>query len=551
MKKHFVHFLIKRVLPVFAAGVILAAVVRAVVYFYGKLSCNWHALCEPPGRLFYSFEFPILILFGALFYVPDKRPARNILTALAASLPAIACYAVFDAFYLFRHRPLSFSDFPGWFNVWHFSPLLFAGLLMILAASVIPPILLGIRNIRWYGFPSNRLILKAITVFILILLILNSFVLAPFQSRVLWFVDFSDFLNVNANGRFTSMIYYKNKSDSTTRTLALRRMKDIPHPLAAVPTGWKRRNVHIIILESFMDPRHIKDITFSRPPLYEKLSGLLGGSWFNTAVSPIYGGGTAQAEFEILCGVPAFGKTGPTEFNVFDGGKVKNLVAALKERGYASVASIASESYLYNCVLAYRSMGFDEVYFVDDGGVYSKRDKGHYIFDGDLLEQNLAFIQSRYISRGKPVVNYVLGMFGHLPFERDRERFPDILTATVSGEPSKEVNDLSNQFYYRTRAIHEFLSKLRRIDPDGIVLIVADHLPAVLNKDIRYVMQDTENVFVLFNGPIRYRKTGHIHYFDFPYLVMSLLTGTKVDVPDSQALEDLYFDILAAGSKME
>ena len=64
-------------------------------------------------------------------------------------------------------------------------------------------------------------------------------------------------------------------------------------------------------------------------------------------------------------------------------------------------------------------------------------------------------------------------------------------------------------------------------------------------------MDDYDNIFVLFNGRVRYTRSNHLHYYQFPYLIMSLLSGTKLTVPHGQDLEDLYYNAILMGNKTD
>ena len=424
-------------------------------------------------------------------------------------------------------------------------------LIIVISAAISPSVFLLVKRIKEKGIFTPQVVLRFVLTPVIIFLIFTPASAMPYEDRFLAFVPWSDYENIMENGRLASVVYYSNMGSVTAEKLAHLDIRSVYNPLSVKTANWKKRNIHIVMLESFMDPRYLRQISFTRSPLYEKLPQLLGNSHFNVAISPIYGGDTAQAEFEILCGTPGLEQIGGAEFNFFNGGPVKSLVTTLKQYGYTSVASIASKPIFFNAVLAYQSIGFDEAHFAGLGDTYRKIGEGTYIFDGDLLEQNLEFIRSRYIATGKPVINYVLGLYGHWPYERDLERHPDRVTVRIKGQPADEINEISNQFYYRTRAIYHFLAKLRQIDPDSIVLIVADHLPPVLNQDVRYSMDEHNSIFVLFNGRERYQPPRPMHYYQFPYLIMSMLSRTTVKVPNSHDLENLYFDILATGNKTE
>ena len=138
----------------------------------------------------------------------------------------------------------------------------------------------------------------------------------------------------------------------------------------------------------------------------------------HVATSPVFGGGTAQAEFEILCGVPALELYTSAEFNMLHGAKTPCLPNMLAEVGYRTIATQSYKPDFFNSEKAYHSLGFEEInfptVFAGSRPTYLKyEDRENYIFDGDLYDQNLAYVE-KVIADGRPFLNYVLGTYGHL-----------------------------------------------------------------------------------------------------------------------------------------
>jgi hypothetical protein len=136
--------------------------------------------------------------------------------------------------------------------------------------------------------------------------LLSTNTLYAYQSKFLSFQVWSLAKNIKTNGRLATAIYCGRKNQETTERLAIQQHKHFPNHLSVEIKN--KKNIHIVMLESFMDPRLIKDISFNKSPLYEKMPNILNDNYFTMAVSPAYGGASAQSEFEILCGVPAFAK---------------------------------------------------------------------------------------------------------------------------------------------------------------------------------------------------------------------------------------------------
>lgn len=74
-------------------------------------------------------------------------------------------------------------------------------------------------------------------------------------------------------------------------------------------------------------------------------------------ISPVIGGLTPQAEFELLTGIKAYAKTDRLEYNVLKGGEISGFVKNLKDNGYQALALSATGPEFFNAKLAFRSLG--------------------------------------------------------------------------------------------------------------------------------------------------------------------------------------------------
>ncbi|HHO46968.1 MAG TPA: hypothetical protein ENN06_00675 [Desulfobacteraceae bacterium] len=94
-------------------------------------------------------------------------------------------------------------------------------------------------------------------------------------------------------------------------------------------------------------------------PILRRYSSARGG----LSISPVFGGATAQAEFELLCGVPAMRELSGVEFNVFTGADTPCLPNILGKSGYHAVATNGFRPDFFNSPNAYEGIGFDKAYY--------------------------------------------------------------------------------------------------------------------------------------------------------------------------------------------
>ena len=141
-------------------------------------------------------------------------------------------------------------------------------------------------------------------------------------------------------------------------------------------------------------PNYLKNIKYNQNPLSKELKKYLYKNDFSHIISPVYGGNTAQAEFELLTGIKAFAKINTIEFNVLGGNQIDSFVYQFKKNGYKTIATIATDSKFFNSKLAYQSIGFDEVRFLEERNDFNRNPNDKLIFDGDLFKYNINYLKT-------------------------------------------------------------------------------------------------------------------------------------------------------------
>ena len=366
------------------------------------------------------------------------------------------------------------------------------------------------------------------------------------------YIDWSQERTIKSNGRMASFIYYglqekKNKeilnSFSKESKYNSINIHNILYPDFSDADKNHLRNIHFIVLESFLDPRLLKNIKFNISPLSPELKPfLLENERFSLVKSPVYGGRTAQAEFELLTGIPALAKVDSVEFNVMMGNRASSFVQRLKNLGYQAAATIASSSCYFNAKQAYRSIGFNDVSFLKELDAFDSEKDYLPIFDGDVFAYNLKKVKKFKEENKGMLFNYVIGMYGHFPYETVREEHSDVVEVEHEDE---RVHKIANQFFYRTKALADYIKQLQEIDPDAIICIVSDHLPPILWDGTQYQLDQEMNVAILIDRkqPV---DTGGKEYYKLPWLIWDRLFDREhtVDI-DTATTENIYFKFLS------
>jgi phosphoglycerol transferase MdoB-like AlkP superfamily enzyme len=514
---------------------------RTIVLFLLLAGYLW--LAELLGGFVASYtqhlwlEGLLALYLYALGYVV-LRPSRW--RSFLAAVPLLLFYLTSDIFYLAFgkvFRLVNLNELPELFEI---LPLSYG---LPLAILLMLPVVLLAAHIMWR--PHRHAFIAAVPLLVVLLILYSapSGIAQMIVSAGSVPVKYSDAMSVERNGRLTMMLYrvalrFKAIDELAPYRDRIKYEQAINTRLQAIKPILKKRNVHLIVLESFLDPRLFSKLGFSRSPVHPDFEALFGEQ-LGLSLSPVFGGATAQAEFEVLCGVPALEVLSSVEFNVFNGSAALCLPGQLAELGYYSSASNTYKPDFFNAVAAYRGAGFDVSYFPKEFALSEDTylefgDPGveEYIFDGDLFKQNLAYVEKQLRDHpDKPLFNYLLTIYGHTPHLLDPQKRPEIIELS-SDYPDDHLARSTNQFYYRTEAIANYVKSLVRLDPDSLIILISDHVPPLRNGPNTYeALAYLDNIekadyynrlAIIDRG--RPRVFPLIHHYDIPALVLDSIT---------------------------
>ncbi|MFA7382225.1 MAG: sulfatase-like hydrolase/transferase [Desulfurivibrionaceae bacterium] len=488
----------------------------------------------------WRLEIPLLLYLYFLFL---QLIRKSRLQPLIAATPLVLFYGVFDVYYLMFGRLLritEITELPEMLQVLPLLPLTMIGVLTGL------PLLAFLASLE---FRTHRLAMFMASLPLLALLLMVEmtphFFMATFQKTQQEIVLYSDMFSARNNGRLSMMLYNEARRRSSREKIAGHQMNpasqiDLDKVIEGLKEQPEKRNIHLIVLESFLDPKLLQNAQFSRNPAhpaFRKLFGKKGG----ISISPVFAGGTAQAEFEVLCGAPALREFSGIEFDMFTGAKTPCLPRILSQGGYETNATNAYKPEFFNSTNAYTGIGFEKRYYPREFAAgydtyFSAGDvtDEDYMFDGVLLSQNLEFITRRIRENPTlPLFNYIIGMYGHTPHDLNNSKRPMIIK--MLGKLHDEgLEKAVNQYYYRTEAVAAFVQGLLAADPKSLIIIVSDHLPSLSGsqtyQEFNYLGGTTEatflnRIYIIENGrPVR-KST--IHHYDIPRIILNYATRGK------------------------
>lgn len=294
---------------------------------------------------------------------------------------------------------------------------------------------------------------------------------------------------------FTRLLYSKamdkpeGYSEETMKDLAARYRK------AANAINRERGNdmadstVVMLLSESFSDPNRVPGLNFTVDPM-PNIRELKQNTTSGLMLSPGYGGGTANIEFQALTGLSL------ANFDPSMAVPYQQLVPKLKwassfnqiwNENVDGQASIAMHPYHKNMYLRdtnYKKFGFSKFLTLDEPNVIKHQDKlgkSPYVSDEQSYQNILDSIRGQ--KKGKSQFIQMVTMQNHMPYTDwypDNEFFnTDIDT---SGLPDKErylIDTYTKGIQITDQATQDFLDQLNQLDKPVTVIFYGDHLPGI------------------------------------------------------------------------
>lgn len=252
-------------------------------------------------------------------------------------------------------------------------------------------------------------------------------------------------------------------------------------------SGAVKPDVILIQMESFIDPKIIKDMTFSDDPapihtyLRENFSS-------GTLAVPSFGGGTANTEFEVLTGIN-LDNFGPGEYpykTIMLEETCETIAYNLKENGYSAHAIHNHTGNFYDRDKVYPNMGFDsfqskEYMFDFETTPYGWcKDK---VLTDEIMTALTYIDEENGVTADNPRFIWTVSVQGHGAFPSE----PIAGSANVIQIESERFNSRElcaleyyiNQLWEMDMFLGSLISALENRDRPTLLVAYGDHLPSI------------------------------------------------------------------------
>jgi len=249
-------------------------------------------------------------------------------------------------------------------------------------------------------------------------------------------------------------------------------------------------NVIIIMSESFWDVNQL-DADFSPNPI-QTFDRLKEEGIHGEVYTPVFGGGTANMEFEVLTGISL--KTYPADWhmvyrNDIDG-PLPSLASIFREQGYYTDALHPYHHWYYRRDEVYPYMGFDRFTAIEE--MDESKTLGPFVSDDYLTDE----IIKRIDETEEPIFNFTVTMQNHGPYRELRNEPVIDIKHNLTDKQEITLQTYADGLYYSDQALKKLVDYLKTSDEPTLLLFFGDHLPMLgdnysLYRELGYIGKET------------------------------------------------------------
>ena len=207
------------------------------------------------------------------------------------------------------------------------------------------------------------------------------------------------------------------------------------------------------------------------------------------ALSSVYGGNTANSEYEFLTGNSmAWLSPNSVPYQQYIQSPTYSMVSYLKSSyNYKCMAMHPYLSSGWNRPNAYKFLGFDDCYFVDDFPQANKL-RG-YVSDQEMFE---VLVKTYESNKENPLFIFGVTMQNHGGYNYSGENYTQEISLNGYGNKFPEVEQYLSLIHETDKAVKYLISYFENVDENVIVVFFGDHQPKISNAFYDTISETSE-----------------------------------------------------------
>ena len=277
-------------------------------------------------------------------------------------------------------------------------------------------------------------------------------------------------------------------------------------PFAGTPAAADADDPTIIVImdESFADFRIMGDFQ-TNIEVTPFVDSLRENTIRGYALSSVYGGGTANSEYEFLTGnTLAFLPSGCVAYQQYLPEDAYSMVSSLRDRGYATVAMhpYYASGWMRNKV--WPQLGFDETYFLES---FPMRDIVRtFVSDREMFDKVIQCYESR--DRTRPMFLFGVTMQNHGGYRYIGPNFMTEIRLRGFTQSYPRAEQYLTLIHHTDAAVEKLIQYFSTVDEKVVIAFFGDHLPSL----------DQEFYEEIYGGPFE-DLTAQMLQYQIPFFV--------------------------------
>ncbi|TVY10261.1 LTA synthase family protein [Paenibacillus cremeus] len=261
-------------------------------------------------------------------------------------------------------------------------------------------------------------------------------------------------------------------SEPTMASLAQSLTQTSATTTASKSKSQQKPNVIFIMNEAFWDPTLMTNVKFSEDPV-PTIHRLQQESTSGYLLSPQFGGGTSNVEYEVLTGNSmSFLPAGSIPYQQYINKPIPSLASYFKSQGYNSTAIHSYEGWFWNRENVYKQMDFDQ--FISKDQFENPTIKGDFIADSEVSKRIIDTVDTNE----EPTFIYAVTMQNHGPYDDNRYGQNAITAKGPLSDSAKNVLETYTQGAHDADAsLQQLINHFEQSDEPTIIVFYGDHLP--------------------------------------------------------------------------
>lgn len=264
-----------------------------------------------------------------------------------------------------------------------------------------------------------------------------------------------------------------------------------------------KKNIIVILSEAFVDPYYFSELEYNMDPL-EPIRDIIDEFGYKTMISPQFGGGTANVEYEVLTG---------TSLSLFPKGSVV-YQQYLKSSHYSipnylsdfySIGIHPYEKWFWRRDKVYPMLGFEE--FLSIEHFYGADYIGPFVSDYSLTEKIILEYEK---NKNSNIFIKAISMQNHASYNIGRfdENKIEIVNKKLKNDFHDEITEYINGIHETALSFKYLIDYFSKIDEETYIIFYGDHMPSFgenneeFYKLIGYEKNKRETHYKAFTTPV-------------------------------------------------